>query len=167
MIREFDGVNRPENGPAVSVAHCQFVIVVSRYNLEITEPLKQGALLTLKQNQVPVENVTVLWVPGAWELPLAAEMAIEQLKPDAVVCLGCVIRGETTHDQHINGTVSRELGRIGLDFRIPIGFGLLTCNTWDQAVQRAGGSVGNKGQEATEAVIEQLRLGERLRRLAN
>lgn len=163
MIREFDGVN----SPAVPVTHRRFVIVVSRYNREITESLKQGALRTLEQHQVPGENVTVLWVPGAWELPLATQMAIEQLKPDAVICLGCVIRGETTHDQHINSTVSQSLGRLGLDYRLPIGFGLLTCNTWDQAVQRAGGSVGNKGQETTTAVIEQLGLGAGLKQLVD
>jgi len=155
MIREIDGA-------VGSVQHRKFVIVVSKYNLEITEPLKQGAMHTLRQHGVLDENISVIWVPGAWELPLVTQMAIEQLNPDAVICLGCVIRGETTHDQHINTTVSHGLGRLGLDWKIPIAFGLLTCNTWDQAVQRAGGSVGNKGQECAAAVIEQLQLADQM-----
>lgn len=146
------------NGLSGSVSQRRIVIVVSRYNLDITDKLRQGALLTLKNNQVPDESIVLLWVPGAWELPQAAQQALKQLSPDGVICLGCVIRGETTHDQHINTTVSQQLGRLSSDFGIPIAFGLLTCNTYDQAAQRAGGNVGNKGIEATEALLEMFRL---------
>lgn len=145
-------------GKRGSVSDRKFVIVVSEYNLEITEKLKQGAVQTLQSHNVPDDNVTVLWVPGAWELTLACQFAIKHYQPAAVICLGCVIRGETTHDQHINTTVSQGLGRLGLESGVPVAFGLLTCNTWDQAVQRAGGSVGNKGVESAQAVIEMLQL---------
>jgi 6,7-dimethyl-8-ribityllumazine synthase len=146
------------NGSSGSVSHRKIVIIVSRYNLEITDKLRQGALQTLQNNHIPDENVTVLWVPGAWELPQATQQTLRQWAPDGVICLGCVIRGETTHDQHINTTVSHQLGRLSTDFAIPVAFGLLTCNTYDQAVQRAGGNVGNKGIEAAEALLEMFRL---------
>ena len=86
------------------------------------------------------------------------QFVLEKDSPDAVICLGCVVRGETTHDQYINSTVSSELGKLGLEHRTPVAFGLLTCNTMDQAIQRAGGDVGNKGIESADAVIELLKL---------
>lgn len=145
-------------GSTGSVANRKFAIITSQYNRDITQKLFQGAVQTLRTNQVPDENILAVWVPGAWEIPLAAQHVLKYQNPDAVICLGCVIRGETTHDQHINTTVSHNLGRLGLEYGIPVGFGLLTCNTWDQAEQRAGGKVGNKGIESAEAVIQMLRL---------
>lgn len=145
-------------GKEGNVSDRKFVIVVSEYNREITDKLKTGAVQTLHQHLVPDDKIVILWVPGAWELTLAADFAIKHYQPAAVICLGCVIRGETTHDQHINTTVSQSLGRLSLERGLPVAFGLLTCNTWDQAVQRAGGAVGNKGIESTLAVIEMLQL---------
>ena len=151
MVTEFHGVDG-------SVADKKFGIVVSRYHESITEKLVQGSLETLRRNQVPEQNIFVLRVPGAWEIPFAVQRILEHKSLDAIICLGCVIRGETSHDQHINTTVSNGLGRLGLDFQIPIAFGVLTCNTMDQAIQRAGGDVGNKGIEAADATIEMLQL---------
>ena len=151
MVNEFQG----NSG---SLDDRVFTIVVSRYHLSITQKLLEGAVSTLARNEVSDANINVVWVPGAWEIPLATKTAMRQQAPAAVICLGCVIRGETTHDQHINMTVSSELGRLGMENQLPIAFGILTCNTMDQAIQRAGGDVGNKGIESAEAVIEMLRL---------
>ena len=151
MIKEFQGTNG-------SVNDRSFAIVVSRYHNSNTSNLLDGAVQTLTRNQVPEDNIHVIWVPGAWEIPFAAQQALQHLQLDAIIGLGCVIRGETTHDLHINTTVSNALGQLGMDYGVPVAFGVLTCNTMDQAIQRAGGDVGNKGIEAAEAVIEMLQL---------
>lgn len=146
------------HGSQGDLAQSRFAIIVSKYHLSITQKLLDGALQTLKRNQVPDSNVDVLWVPGAWELPAGAQIALNNRKYDAVIVFGCVIRGETTHDQHINTTVSNTLGKISTDHQCPIGFGLLTCNTMDQAIARAGGEVGNKGIESAEAALHMVYL---------
>ena len=97
-------------------------------------------------------------MPGAWELPSVVQHAIDQPDVIAAVALGCVIQGETTHDEHINRAVSLSLMDMGVEQRVPIAFGLLTCNTLEQAINRSGGTVGNKGHEAAGAVLELLRL---------
>jgi 6,7-dimethyl-8-ribityllumazine synthase len=132
----------------------RIAIVVSRYNTSITQRLLEGALNTLDQNGVPDDQIDVAWVPGAWELPIAAQRFAECDDYCAVVCLGAVIKGETTHDEHINRQVAEGLGQLALDNDVPIAFGLLTCNTLEQALNRAGGTVGNKGEEATLAALE-------------
>ncbi len=146
------------HGTSGSVSENHFAIVVSKYHHSITNKLLDGAVETLKRNLVPVKQVKVLWVPGAWEIPTACQQALETKKFDAILTLGCVVRGETSHDQHLNTTVSTDLGRLSLDYKIPISFGVLTCNTMDQAIQRAGGDVGNKGIETAEAAIHMLLL---------
>ncbi len=133
-------------------------IVVSTYNSNITNKLLDGALQTLKAAGVSSSDVVVARVPGAWELPLAAKLLAEQGKIVAVLTLGAVIRGETSHDQHINRAVSNALMELMTATGKPIAFGLLTCNTLEQAIHRAGGNVGNKGCEAAEAAIEMVRL---------
>ena len=151
MVNEFHGDVGDLTDRSISV-------VVSKYHQSITKKLLEGAVKTLTRNGISEDCINVLWVPGAWEIPLAAKTAVEKRSAAAVICLGCVIRGETTHDQHINMAVSSELGRLGMEHQIPVAFGVLTCNTMDQAIQRAGGDVGNKGVEAAEAAIEMLRL---------
>lgn len=142
-----------------SVSDHSFAIVVSRYHYDITGKLLEGALETLAQHEVPDDQIRVAWAPGAWEIPIVAQHLIcSEVEYAAVLCFGCVIRGETTHDQHINSTVSQSLGDLSLSYNLPIGFGLLTCNTMDQAIARAGGDVGNKGVETATAVIETLKL---------
>lgn len=132
----------------------RFAIVVSRYNDSITKRLLSGAVTTLKEHGVQEADVDIAWVPGAWELPLIAQRLAESRRYAAVICLGAVIRGETTHDQHINRQVSLSLGDISLLTGIPIAFGLLTCNSVEQAINRAGGSHGNKGVECALAALE-------------
>jgi 6,7-dimethyl-8-ribityllumazine synthase len=139
-----------------------FAIVVSQYNETITRALLDGALATLRQHGVSEDHVDVVWVPGAWELPLITQHVAESGRYAAVICLGAVIRGETTHDQHINRQVSLSLGEISLRTRIPIAFGLLTCNSVEQAIHRAGGDHGNKGIECAQAALEMANLLSRL-----
>ncbi|MFN5770034.1 MAG: 6,7-dimethyl-8-ribityllumazine synthase [Pirellulaceae bacterium] len=133
-------------------------VVVSRYNESITRRLLEGALETLGMEGVSSEQIDVHWVPGAWELPLGVQHAFSDPRVVGVVALGAVIQGETSHDQHINRAVSQGLMELSLGSGKPVGFGLLTVQNLEQALQRAGGAVGNKGQEASLAVMEMARL---------
>jgi len=136
----------------------RYAIVVSRYNGSITGDLLKGALETLQSRGVDSNELDVAWVPGAWEIPLVAKTMMASGRYDAVLCLGAVIRGETTHDQHINSQVSQSLGQIALEFGRPVLFGVLTCQTLEQAIHRSGGNVGNKGVECAEAALEMVQL---------
>jgi len=136
----------------------RFAIGVSRYNEHITSKLLTGAVETLKAAGVGEEAIDVAWVPGAWELPLVAQRFATSNRYAAVLCLGAVIKGETTHDEHINRQVSLSLGQISLATGVPVLFGVLTCNTVEQAIHRSGGNVGNKGQECAEAALHMVRL---------
>jgi 6,7-dimethyl-8-ribityllumazine synthase len=140
----------------------RFAIVVSRYNDSITRALLHGAVTTFQEHGVAERHLDIAWVPGAWELPLVAQRLANSERYAAVVCLGAVIRGETTHDQHINRQVSLSLGEISLQTGIPIAFGLLTCNSVEQAINRSGGSHGNKGAECALAALEMADLLEQL-----
>ena len=154
MANVLDGKSGPVSG--------RFGIVVSRYNEHITGKLLSGAIETLKGAGVGDDAIDVAWVPGAWEIPIVAQrMALNELYV-AVLCLGAVIRGETTHDEHINRQVSLSLGQIALAADLPVLFGVLTCNTVEQAIHRSGGNVGNKGQECAEAALEMVRLLEKM-----
>jgi 6,7-dimethyl-8-ribityllumazine synthase len=133
-------------------------IVVSRYNESITSKLLAGAMSTLAENGVGDDRVDVAWVPGAWEIPLVAQRMAAGGRYAAVICLGAVIRGETTHDEHINRAVSIGLGDLGLHTGVPVLFGVLTCNTLEQAIHRSGGNVGNKGSECALAALEMISL---------
>ena len=132
----------------------RFAIVVSKYNDSITTKLLAGAVETLTSRGVPDARIDVAWVPGAWEIPLVAQRLAQSHQYVAVLCLGAVIRGETTHDEHINRQVSLSLGQIALDTGVPVLFGVLTCNTLEQAIHRSGGNVGNKGVECALAALE-------------
>lgn len=155
------------NGTSGSVSDNRFAIVVSKYHIGVTQKLLDGAIQTLTRNLVPTSQINVMWVPGAWEIPGAVQRSLEIGKYDAILTLGCVIRGETTHDQHINTTVSDGLGQLSLTYKIPVAFGVLTCNTMDQAIQRSGGSVGNKGVETAEAAIHMLLLFKEMSQLGD
>ena len=124
----------------------RFAIVVSRYNESITRKLLDGAVDTLLAHGVADDAIDVAWVPGAWEIPLVAERFAKSGQYAAVLCLGAVIRGETTHDQHINRQVSLSLGRIALETGVPVLFGVLTCNTLEQAIHRSGRQRGQQGR---------------------
>ncbi|GAB5402459.1 MAG: 6,7-dimethyl-8-ribityllumazine synthase [Aureliella sp.] len=131
-------------------------IAVSTYNSNITDRILEGAISTLAASGFGEDKIEVVKVPGAWELALAAKRLLTRDDCQGVVTLGAVIRGETTHDQHINRAVSTALMDLMMSTGKPVGFGLLTCNTLDQAINRAGGNVGNKGVETAEAVLAML-----------
>ncbi len=151
------------DGLTGSLPSGEFAIVASRYNASICDALVDGAIETLTSAGVAADDIVVARVPGAWELPLATKNFLMMPTVVGVVTLGAVIQGETTHDEHINRAVSLAIMNLGLESGKPIGFGLLTCRTLEQAINRSGGTVGNKGHEAAEAVLEMLRLGEGLR----
>lgn len=150
MPKVLDGKSGPVSG--------RFAIVVSRYNEHITGKLLAGAVETLRAAGIADDAIDVAWVPGAWEIPLIAQCMARSHWYAAVLCLGAVIRGETTHDEHINRQVSLSLGQLALETGLPVLFGVLTCNTLEQAIHRAGGNMGNKGVECAEAALEMARL---------
>lgn len=141
----------------------RIVVIASRYNEAVCQSMLDAAVSTLTAAGVRDDNLLVIRVPGAWELPTAAAMVLEDDTVVGVIALGCVVKGETSHDEHINRAVSLGLMELSIDASAPIGFGLLTCNTTEQAIHRSGGNVGNKGKETADAVLEMLRLGEKLR----
>jgi 6,7-dimethyl-8-ribityllumazine synthase len=141
----FSGELRPTEG--------RWAIAVSRYHESITGRLLTAALDTLTDARVAADHVDVAWVSGAWELPVVAARLARSGRYLAVLCLGAVIRGETTHDQHINRAVSLALCDLSAQTGVPVLFGVLTCDTLEQAIHRAGGNVGNKGAECAEAAL--------------
>ena len=155
MPQVVDGKSGPVSG--------RFAIVVSRYNEHITSKLLTGAVETLRGAGIADDSIDVAWVPGAFEIPLIAQTMAGSNKYAAVLCLGAVIKGETTHDEHINRQVSNSLGQIALETGLPVLFGVLTCNTVEQAIHRSGGNVGNKGHECAEAALEMVRVLSKLR----
>ena len=140
-------------------------IVVSRYNDSVTGKLLRGAIETLRAAGVVDESIDVVWVPGGFEIPLAAQQMAESGHYLAILCLGAVIRGETTHDQHISRAVSLGITEVALSSSLPVLFGLLTCDTLEQAIQRSGGNVGNKGCECAEAALEMISLLDKMQSL--
>jgi len=138
-------------------------VVVSRFNETVTRRLVDGALEAIQKHGGDPNTVDVVWVPGAWELPAATRVLLATERYHAIVALGAVIRGETPHFDFVAGEASRGLAEAGADFDVPIGFGLLTTDTMEQAEARAGGSHGNKGWDAALAALEMIDLFERLR----
>ena len=133
-----------------------FAIVVSRFNEFITEKLLDGCIQTLINNGVEKKQIDVIKVPGTFEIPTVAGSLIDLEKYSAIICLGCVIRGETSHYDHICAAVSNELCRLGSESGLPVIFGILTCENVGQAMDRVGGSRGNKGSESALAAIEMI-----------
>ncbi len=139
--------------PSHDPSNHRYAIVVSRYHENITGKLLEGARTTLVNSGIPDSEIAIVWVPGAWEIPLAAQRELCKKAIVAVITLGCVIRGETTHDQHINNAVSSALMDLSLKHNKPVAFGVLTVNSLEQAIHRSGGNVGNKGIEAATAAL--------------
>jgi 6,7-dimethyl-8-ribityllumazine synthase len=129
-------------------------ILVSRYNELITTKLLEGALACCREAGLPREEVDVVWLPGAFELPAAAAAAAETGRYSCLVALGAVIRGETPHFDYVAGEATRGLSAVAVRHGLPVGFGVLTVDTLQQAVDRAGGSAGNKGHEAAAAALQ-------------
>lgn len=141
----------------VTAPNARVAIIVARFNHFINDSLVDGAVDALKRiGQVTNDNITIIWVPGAYEIPLAAKMAAQSEKYDAIVALGTVIRGSTAHFDFVAGESSSGLLSISLDYSIPVGFGILTTETIEQAIERAGTKAGNKGAEAALTALEML-----------
>ena len=160
----------------IAAAEGRFAVVVSRFNESITSRLLDGAMRTLIENGVADERIDVAWTPGAFEIPTVANRLAASGRYAAVICLGAVVKGETTHDQHINRAVSTALCKLGVRYGLPVLFGLLTCNTLEQAIARSGGQssttgkdhsdakVGNKGVDCALAALEMIDLMSKLPR---
>lgn len=150
-------VIQPSN--SMIMAHGQRIsIVVSTYNHHITDKLSKAAVETLLNAGIPDTSIRVVQVPGAWELVYGVQQFISLDECRGAIALGAVIKGETTHDQHINRAVSMGLMQLSIQHNKPIAFGLLTVNSLEQAIQRSGGNVGNKGEEAANALLHCLKL---------
>ena len=132
----------------------RYALVCSRFNDLIVDRLRHGAVDALTRHGVDSEDIDVVWVPGAWELPLVAKRLAGSGEYVAVVCLGAVIRGSTAHFEHVAGQCAAGIQRIALDTGIPVAFGVLTTETIEQAIERAGSKAGNKGAEAAMAALE-------------
>ena len=136
----------------------KFGIVVSRYNDFITSKLLDGALDCLHRHQCENDNINIAWVPGAFETPSAVKIMAESKKYDAIICLGAVIKGDSSHNQYIASETIKGVARISLDFNIPVSFGVITPDSLEQAIERAGTKRGNKGWEAALSAIEMANL---------
>ncbi|WP_136067399.1 6,7-dimethyl-8-ribityllumazine synthase [Modicisalibacter radicis] len=139
----------------------RYVIVVGRFNHHVVDSLVEGAVDSLVRHGVDEDNIDIVHVPGAWELPLAVKRALRVVKPDAVIALGAVIRGGTPHFEYVAGGCNSALGALQLEFETPVANGVLTVNSIEQAIERAGTKAGNKGAEAAMAAMEMVSLMKR------
>lgn len=144
-------------------AGLRFCIVVSRFNSFFSEKLLEGAKDALLRHDVSHHGIDIVWVPGAWEIPLIAKEAALSGKYDAIIALGTVIRGDTTHYEHVCAEMSKGIASVSMTQRVPVSFGVLTCESMDQAVARSGSKAGNKGFEAAAAAIEMANILKQMR----
>ncbi len=146
MVKEIQG--------DFQISDQKFAIVVTRFNDFVTSRLLSGAIDALTRHGVSEDNITQVRVPGSFEIPVAALKLAQSGKYDAIICLGCVIRGETPHFDYICGEVTKGVAQVGLETGVPASFGVITADTLEQAIQRAGSKAGNKGAEAAMVAIE-------------
>ncbi len=147
----------------LSAAGFQFAIVVSRFNSFVTDSLLAGALEALEKHGADLKKVDIVHVPGAWEIPITVRAIAVKKEPDAIICLGAVIRGDTPHFDYVAGEAARGIAAASLETGVPMAFGVLTTNTVEQATDRAGGKDGNKGFDAAMTAIEMATLLRKLR----
>lgn len=136
----------------------KFAVVVSRFNEFITNKLVSGSVDMLLRHGAKEDDITTVWVPGAFEISTVAKKLADSSKYDAVICLGCVIRGSTPHFDYVSAEVSKGIATVGLSSKIPVIFGVLTTDTIEQAIERAGTKAGNKGSDAALTAIEMVSL---------
>ena len=141
----------------------RFAIVVARFNSFITERLLSGALDALRRSGGQPDDVEVVRVPGSWEMPVVARALVETKRFDGIICLGCVVRGETAHFDYVAGEAAKGLGQVAAQTGTPVAFGVLTTNTVEQAIDRAGAKSGNKGFDAAMTAIEMANLMKKLK----
>ncbi|MDI3324715.1 6,7-dimethyl-8-ribityllumazine synthase [Pontibacterium granulatum] len=136
----------------------KYAIVVGRFNAFVVESLLEGAMDTLKRHGVDEDNIRVIRVPGAFEIPLAVKKVAEQGDADAIIALGAVIRGGTPHFEYVSGEASKGVAQVSLEYSLPVANGILTVNSIEQAVERSGTKMGNKGEEAALSALEMVSL---------
>jgi 6,7-dimethyl-8-ribityllumazine synthase len=136
----------------------KFAVIVSRFNGFVTDHLLTGALDTFRRAGCQEGDIEIIRVPGSWEMPVAAAELARQKRHDAIVCLGCVVRGETPHFDYVAGEAAKGLAQVAAQHAVPVAFGVLTTDTMEQAVDRAGGKGGNKGADAAITAIEMANL---------
>lgn len=136
----------------------KYAIVVGRFNAFVVESLLEGAMDTLKRHGVDEDNIRVIRVPGAFEIPLAVKKVAAQGDADAIIALGAVIRGGTPHFEYVSGEASKGVAQVSLEYNLPVANGILTVNSIEQAVERSGTKMGNKGEEAALSALEMVSL---------
>ena len=152
------------SAPVLKDKNVKIGIIVSEWNEPVTNALKEGALAFLYEAGIAKENITVCSVPGSYELPFAASTFLDyNIEYSAVICLGCIIQGETRHFEFISQAVANGIMRVALDYGVPVIFGVLTCDTMEQAQERAGGKYGNKGVEAAYSCLKMIELQQNLK----
>ena len=147
---------------AISAEGCKFGIIVSRFNHFITERLVEGAIDALVRHGVKPEDIDVVRVPGSFEIPAVARRLCSMKRHDAVICLGAVIRGSTPHFDYIAAEVSKGIAQVAIQAEIPVAFGVITTDSIEQAIERAGTKVGNKGWDAAMTSMEMIQLYRKL-----
>ena len=158
MVAKEKNLSTQNIGNIRNVSSKKIAIVVSEWNEEITGSLYEGAYQSLLQNGIQKENILSLSVPGSYELSFGAQKMAQKKEVDAIICLGCVIQGETRHFEFICQSVTQGLKDVALKFDKPVIFGVLTTDTYQQALDRAGGKYGNKGDEAAITALKMLNL---------
>jgi 6,7-dimethyl-8-ribityllumazine synthase len=148
----------------LSASGLKFAIIVSRFNSFVTERLLAGALDALARSGADMEQVEIIKTPGSWEIPLVAAELARQKRHDAIICVSAVIRGETPHFDYVAGEAAAGIAKVSAETGVPVAFGVLTTNTFEQAIDRAGGKGGNKGFDAAMTAIEMANLMRTLRR---
>jgi 6,7-dimethyl-8-ribityllumazine synthase len=140
--------------PVAAGPNDRYAVVVAEWNKAVTQKLLDGAVETLAKAGVADARIDVAWVPGAWEVPVAAQRLADTCRYAGILALGAVIKGETAHDHWINHGVTEALMKVATEHSLPVLFGVLMCDTMEQALNRAGGTVGNKGAECAEAALK-------------
>ena len=136
----------------------KYALIVSRWNSFVVESLKDAALDTLRRHGISDDNVTIYYAPGAFEFPLVAQKIAEKGEFDAIIALGAVIRGGTPHFEYVSGECTKGLAQVGMNTGVPVTFGVLTVDSIEQAIERAGTKAGNKGEEAAKTALEMVSL---------
>jgi 6,7-dimethyl-8-ribityllumazine synthase len=157
-MNETGSTSQPATASAAA-SQFRYALVVSEFNSFITDQLLSGALRTLASHQVGVSQIDVVHVPGAYEIPFAANLLAKSSDFNAIICLGCLVRGDTLHYELIANEVSRGIGQSALETGVPHAFGVIACDTQEQAINRAGLKAGNKGSEAALTAIRMASLG--------
>lgn len=158
MSSQLKNLSQTEGSIVPSAKEYKFGIVSSEWNYNITSNLTYGAIQTLKTHEVKDDNIFLKWVPGSFELTLGAQYMAEFNNVDAIICIGCVIKGETKHFDFICNAVANGITTLNIEYNMPVIFGVLTPDTIEQALERAGGKHGNKGDEAAITAIKMLAL---------